>query len=48
MSKGHSVSAPAEPHLYPNAHYTAVGEAQAKRDIAFCEVLARQYVQNEE
>jgi outer membrane lipoprotein SlyB len=37
---------PAEPQLYPNAHYTAVGEAQTKRDITYCEVLAREYVQN--
>ena len=37
---------PVEPQLYPNAHYTAVGEAQAKRDIAYCEVLAREYVRN--
>lgn len=37
---------PAEPQLYPNEHYTVVGEAQAKRDIAYCEVLAKEYVEN--
>jgi len=34
------------PVLYPNAHLDAVGEAQSKRDIAYCETLAREYVEN--
>lgn len=34
------------PVLYPNAHLDAAGEAQSKRDIAYCETLAREYVEN--
>ena len=34
------------PVLYPNAHLEKAGEAQSKRDIAYCETLAREYVQN--
>ena len=34
------------PVLYPNAHLENVGEAQSKRDIAYCETLANEYVQN--
>lgn len=30
------------PVLYPNAHLQQVGQAQAKRDIAECESMARQ------
>jgi len=34
------------PVLYPNAHLEKAGGAQSKRDIAYCETLAREYVQN--
>ena len=34
------------PVLYPNPHLEKVGEAQSKRDIAYCEPLANEYVQN--
>ena len=34
------------PVLYPNAHLERVGEAQSKRDIAYCETLANEYVHN--
>jgi len=33
------------PLLYPNLHLQKVGDAQAKSDIAYCEALADQYVQ---
>jgi len=36
------------PVLYPNAHLQAVGEAQAHKDIAECELLAEQYVKSDE
>ena len=36
-----------QPVLYPNEHLQRVGEAQAKRDIAYCEVLAQEYVHNQ-
>lgn len=36
-----------QPVLYPNEHLQRVGEAQAKRDIAYCELLAQEYVQNQ-
>lgn len=39
-------SNPPQPQLYPNAHYNRVGEAKAKRDIAYCEALAKEYVHN--
>jgi hypothetical protein len=32
------------PVLYPNAHLTRVGEAQAQQDIAECKQLADQYL----
>ncbi|MCU0557597.1 MAG: hypothetical protein MUF67_09875 [Desulfobacterales bacterium] len=35
------------PTLYPNAHLQSVGEAQAQKDIADCEVLADQYVKSD-
>lgn len=35
------------PVLYPNAHVQKVGEAQAHKDIAECEVLADQYVKSD-
>lgn len=34
------------PVLYPNSHLEEVGEAQSKRDIAYCETLATEYVHN--
>lgn len=33
---------PSRPILYPNEHLRQVGQAQARRDIAECEALARQ------
>ncbi len=35
------------PILYPNAYLQKVGEAQAHKDIAECEVLADQYVKSD-
>ncbi|ABC77387.1 hypothetical protein [Syntrophus aciditrophicus] len=35
------------PVLYPNAHLQMVGEVQARKDIAECEVLADQYVKSD-
>lgn len=35
------------PVLYPNAHLQKVGEAQARKDIADCRVLADQYVKSD-
>ena len=35
------------PVLYPNAHLKEVGEAQAQKDVAECEVLADQYVKSD-
>jgi outer membrane lipoprotein SlyB len=35
------------PVLYPNAHLQKVGEAQAHKDIAECEVMADQYVKSD-
>ena len=34
-----------QPELYPNAHLREVGEAQAKQDIAYCQALSQQYLQ---
>ena len=34
-----------QPELYPNAHLRKVGEAQAKQDIAYCQALSQQYIQ---
>lgn len=36
------------PVLYPNAHLKQVGSAQARREIAECEVLAEQYIKSDE
>ena len=33
------------PELYPNAHLQKVGEAQSRQDIAYCQALSQQYVQ---
>ena len=35
------------PVLYPNAHLRQVGEDQAQKDVAECEVLADQYVKSD-
>ena len=35
----------AKPLLYPNKHLQEVGQAQANSDIAYCESLAEQYIQ---
>jgi outer membrane lipoprotein SlyB len=35
------------PVLYPNEHLKKVGEAQAHKDVAECEVLADQYVKSD-
>ncbi|OPY13771.1 MAG: hypothetical protein A4E66_00638 [Syntrophus sp. PtaB.Bin001] len=35
------------PVLYPNAHLKEVGEVQAQKDVAECEVLADQYVKSD-
>jgi len=35
------------PVLYPNAHLQKVGEAQAQKDVAECEVLADRYVKSD-
>lgn len=35
------------PVLYPNAHLQKVGEAQAHKDVAECEVLTNQYVKSD-
>lgn len=37
----------AGPVLYPNTHLQEVGESQAQKDIAECEVLADQYVKSD-
>ena len=34
-----------QPELYPNEHLRKVGEAQAKQDIAYCQALSQQYLQ---
>ncbi len=35
------------PVLYPNAYLQKVGEAQAQKDVAACEVLADRYVKSD-
>jgi outer membrane lipoprotein SlyB len=40
-------SCAAGPVLYPNSQLQKVGEAQAHKDIAECEVLADQYVKSD-
>ena len=34
-----------QPELYPNEHLRRVGEVQAKQDIAYCQALSTQYLQ---
>lgn len=34
-----------QPELYPNEHLRRVGEAQSKQDIAYCQALSTQYLQ---
>ena len=34
-----------KPELYPNEHLRRVGEVQARQDIAYCQALSQQYLQ---
>ena len=34
-----------QPELYPNEHLRQAGPAQASQDIAFCQALSKQYLQ---
>ena len=34
-----------QPELYPNEHLRKVGEVQAKQDMAYCQALSQQYLQ---
>jgi len=40
-------SCASSPILYPNTHLKTVGEVQAQKDIAECEVMANQYVKSD-
>ena len=34
-----------QPELYPNEHLRKVGDVQAKQDMAYCQALSQQYLQ---